>query len=242
MGDRNWTAVSVCVAKKPAEKMVAVGEEGDVFTYVGGKAVDEAMAPKPVALRGTGVIDGFAMACGMKRQVFRRSDENVWIPMHAPSPAPDENAGFEALCGFGANEVYAVGWNGEIWQWDSARWIHCKSPTNVILTGACCGAKGQVFICGQNGTLIQGRREAWERVALDPMTDDLSDVCWFKDRLYVASRATLFTYSENKLQPVDFGSDRPTTTGRLTEAEGTLWSIGSADIFSFDGTQWIRVD
>ena len=70
MGDRNWTAVAMCVAKEPAEKMIAVGEDGDIFTYVGGKAEDEIVEPRPVALRGVGVVSGLSMACGMKRQVF----------------------------------------------------------------------------------------------------------------------------------------------------------------------------
>src|ERR1700752_3518487 len=59
MGDRNWTAVATCVAKNPTEKMVAVGGDGNVFTYVGGQATDETVSPKPIALRGIGVVDGF---------------------------------------------------------------------------------------------------------------------------------------------------------------------------------------
>ena len=74
--------------------------------------------------------------------------------MHAPSPKSGENAGFEDICGFNLTEVYAVGWNGEIWQWEGVRWIDRPSPTNLILTGVCCGTDGNVYACGQNGTLI----------------------------------------------------------------------------------------
>jgi hypothetical protein len=242
MGDRNWTGVATCVAKKPAEKMVAVGEDGDVFTYVGGKAADEVIEPRPVALRGIGVVDGFSIACGMKRQVFRRVGENSWAAMHAPSPKSGENAGFEDICGFSLTEVYAVGWNGEIWQWDGVRWIDRPSPTNLILTGVCCGTDGNVYACGQNGTLVAGRNDAWELISQENITEDFWDVCWFNDRLYVSSMTMVFAFTSGELLPVDFGVGMPATFGRLTEADGALWSIGSADVFSFNGTTWTRID
>jgi hypothetical protein len=242
MGDRNWSAVAMCVAKKPAEKMIAVGEEGDVFTYVGGMATDEVIEPRPTVIRGIGVVDGLPVACGMKRQVYRRVGENAWVAMHAPAPEPGENAGFEAIAGFTGDEIYAVGWNGEIWQWNSSNWIDRASPTNLILTGVCCGGDEEVYICGQHATLIRGRHNAWEIVELEDMTDDFWDVCWFNDRLYLSTMTMLYSFTDGGFVPVDFGADRPRTCYRLTEAEGVLWSIGSDDVFSFDGIQWIRVD
>ncbi len=242
MGDRNWTAVATSVVKEPADKMVAVGEDGDVFTYVGGKASDEIIEPRPVALRGVGIVAGLSIACGMRRQVFRRVGDNSWVAMHAPSPASDENAGFEDICGFNLREIYAVGWNGEIWQWDDVRWVNRPSPTNLILTGACCGEDGRVYVCGQNGSLIRGRNDSWELVELGNVTDDLWDICWYKDNVYVSSMTMVFTLAKDRLLPVDFGADRPTTCGRLTDAEGMLWSIGSADVLSFDGANWTRLD
>ncbi len=162
--------------------------------------------------------------------------------MHAPPPARGENAGFEDICGFGGEEIYAVGWNGEIWQWNGTRWANYASPTNLILTGACCGGDGKVYVCGQNGTLIRGRSDTWELIEFENVTEDFWDVCWFKGRLYVSSMTMLFIVTNGELLPVDFGADSPATYGRLTEAENVLWSIGSADVFSFDGTAWARVD
>src|SRR5687768_9929937 len=45
-----WNATAVAVAKLPAEKVVLVGEDGDVSTYVGGRRVDETIAPRPVMI------------------------------------------------------------------------------------------------------------------------------------------------------------------------------------------------
>jgi hypothetical protein len=242
MGDRNWNAVAICVAEKPTKKMVAVGEDGDVVTYTGGKLSEELIDPRPAVLRGIGVVDGIPFACGMKRQVYRRIGESSWLGMHAPAPGAGENAGFEAIGGFTGNEIYAVGWNGEIWQWDGVNWINHSSPTNLILTGVWCGADEQVYICGQHGTLIRGRYAAWEVVDLEDMIDDLWDLYWFNDRLYVATMTMLYTFADDHLDPVIFGADRPRTCYRLTAAEGVLWSVGSDDVFSFDGAQWTRVD
>jgi hypothetical protein len=242
MGDRNWSAVALCVVKKPAEKMIAISEDGEVFTYVAGKAKDEAIKPAPVVLRAIGVVDGLAIACGMKRQVYRRVRENSWLAMHAPAPPPGENAGFEAIAGFSGDEIYAVGWNGEIWEWNGSKWLNRTSPTNLILTGVCCAGDDKVYVCGQNGTLLQGRHDLWDVIDLEGMADDLWDVHWFNDTLYLATMTTLYTYTSAGLAPVDFGDDEPETCYRLTDAEGVLWSVGSDDVFSFDGAVWTRVD
>ena len=37
----NWNSTAIAVAKKPAEKLVIIGEDGEVSTYVGGLSDDE---------------------------------------------------------------------------------------------------------------------------------------------------------------------------------------------------------
>ena len=135
-GDRNWSGIAVCVVKRPTEKMVSVGEDGEVLTYVGGTVTEEQIVPEPMAIHNLGVIDGLAYACGMDRQVFRRDDENSWTAMHAPRSASE--AGFEAIDGFSADEIYTVGWNGEIfsvgWQRleQSQRSDQCDSDGGLL--------------------------------------------------------------------------------------------------------------
>ena len=242
MGDRNWNAVALCVAKKPEEKLIAVGESGHVFTYVGGTATDEVIEPSPVALTAVGVIEGFPYACGMNRQVYKRLDENKWVAMHAPSPEHNTITGFQGIAGFSENEIYAVGWKGEIWNWNGSEWINCTSPSDVILTGICCADDGKVYICGQRGQIICGRGDSWKMIDLEYMSEDFWDVIWFENTLYVATMTMLYRLIDNDLVPVDFGSDIPGTFYLLTQSEGVLWSVGSSDVFSFDGEHWIRVD
>ena len=239
-GDRNWSGIAICVVKKPTEKMVSVGEDGEVLTYVGGTVTEEQIVPEPMALRNLGVIDGLAYACGMNRQVFRRDDENSWTAMHAPGSASE--AGFEAIDGFSADEIYAVGWNGEIVQWDGNDWSNHNAPTNVILTGVCCGGDDTVYVCGQQGTVLSGRGNTWQLLDLAPMVEDFWDVHWFQGKLYLATAFGLWTLEEGVLTQVDFGDDAPSSCNRLSSAEGTLWSVGADDVFCFDGTEWTRID
>jgi len=241
-GDRNWRGIALCVAKLPSERMVAIGEDGQVFTYVGGKHTDETIQPQPVCLRNIGVVDGYAIACGMKRQVYRRSAENSWTAMHAPAPKEGQNAGFEAIAGYSIKETYAVGWNGEIWEWDGGQWLNRTSPTNLILTGLACAGDGNVYICGQHGTLIRGRHDLWDIIDLEKFVEDLWDTHWFNDTLYLATMTGLYTFTSAGIRPVDFGSDAPATCYRLTSAENVLWSVGTDDVFCFDGKQWTRID
>ncbi len=194
-----------------------------------------------MAPRNVGVVDGFAYACGMDRQVFRRDGDNSWTAMNAPNS--EEATGFEAIDGFSANEIYAVGWNGEVWEWNGNGWAQHGGVTNVILTGVCCADDDRVYVCGQQGTLLSGRHDGWQLVDLDDFATDFWDAHWFKGKLYLATMQTLFTYErDNGLTEVDFGDDPPNTCYRLSSAEGVLWSVGGDDVFSFDGAEWTRVD
>jgi hypothetical protein len=238
-----WNSTAIAAVKSPTEKVVLIGEDGDVSTYVGGDREDETISPPPVMIRYAREIGGDVYACGSKRQVFRRTGEKQWRDMSAPRAERTEAIGFEGIDGYTENEIYASGWAGEIWRYDGANWTACSSPTNVILTALCCADDGNVYTCGQGGVLVKGRNDAWAPIAWeDEVTLDLWDVCWFNDKLYVATMFALFTLDGNRLVPVDFGEMGPVTCYNLTKAEGVLWSIGKADVASFDGTTWTKYD
>nr|WP_251010906.1 hypothetical protein [Variovorax paradoxus] len=238
-----WNATAIAIAKFPAEKVVLIGEDGDVATYVGGKREDDAIRPQPVMIRHARTIAGEVYACGSKRQVFRRTGEKQWRDMSAPRADQTEEFGFEGIDGYAENDIYAAGWGGEIWRYDGAGWASCASPTNVILTALCCAGDGNVYACGQGGVLVKGRNDAWASIAWeDEVTVDLWDLCWFQDKLYVATMFALYTLDGNRLVPVDFGEMGPVTCYNLTTEEGVLWSIGKADVASFDGVTWTKYD
>lgn len=237
----HWNSTALAVAKRPTEVLVVVGEDGQAISYRGGKTSDETLSPRPKMIRNARTIRGSVYACGMKRQVYRRTGEAQWVDMSAPAPRKSVKAGFEAIDGYNDEEIYAVGWSGEVWQYDGMRWIDRESPTNLILTAVCCGGDGVVYAAGQQGTVLRGRRDGWELVPWDEeVSVDLWDLCWFRGKLYVAAINGLFTLEGNMLAPVDFGIVDTPSCFSLTEAEGVLWSIGRDDVLSFDGSAWRR--
>ncbi|GEN11918.1 hypothetical protein SAMN05443572_113208 [Myxococcus fulvus] len=236
--DLPWRAAGMCVAKQPTEKLVVVSGDGQVFTYVGGKEGTEQI-PKPHELRGCTRIAGHAYGFGMNREVFRREGDGRWRAMHAPQVQGEQLAGFEALDGFTEHDLYAAGWEGEVWHWDSGAWTQCPSPTRVILSALCCAGDGQVYAGGQSGTLLRGRGPDWTLLEAGG-SDDIWDLRWFMGRLYVATLSALYVLDGESLVAVDFGREKPKSAYKLTDAEGVLWAIGQKNIFSFDGAKWRR--
>ncbi|SPB18051.1 hypothetical protein NOV72_05250 [Caballeronia novacaledonica] len=238
-----WDSTAIAFAHQPFRKVVIVGQDGDVATYAAGQKGVEKIDPDPVTIRNACTIDGYVYACGMKRQVYERSGENQWRDLSAPLASSGETAGFESIQGYSREEIYAAGWSGEIWEFDGARWFDRAQLTNLILTCICCAPNGEVFVGGQEGTLIRGRHDVWTLMNWeDGFGADIWDVHWFGDCLYVATYSNLYTLDGTSLIPVDFGPVGQLSCFNLTSAGGTLWSIGHNDVASFDGTTWRRYD
>ncbi len=238
-----WDSTAIAVAKLPSEKLVFISEDGDVCAYGGGNSTKEKIVPFPKMIRNAISIEGHVVACGMLRQVFERVDEGKWLDISAPFPGASEKVGFEAIDGYSLKELYAVGWKGEIWQYDGSIWTNRSGPTNLILSSICCVQDGVVYIGGQEGVLIQGRNDSWEIIEWEEETDiDIWDLCWFEGKLYVASMTDLFTFDKDRLVVVDFGELEIPTCYSLTEAEGIMWSVGKDDVLSFDGKRWQRYE
>lgn len=240
--DAPWNSSAISLARAPSSKFVIVGEDGQVAAYGGpDNIVSERLSPAPTLIRNAASINGYVYACGMKRQVYERAGEAQWIDISAPFPAEGEIAGFEAMHGYARDEIYAAGWSGEIWEFDGSRWTDRSGITSVILSCVFCAPDGMVYVGGQRGTLIAGRHAAWGVMQLDDeIDDDIWDVHWFMDRLYVATIRTLYMLQGRSLVPVRFGTSGAPSCFNLSSAEGTLWSVGHADIASFDGTAWRR--
>lgn len=236
-----WDSTALAVARQPEEKLVFIGEDGQVCTYVGGKSGKESLKPKPLLIRRAKAIDGHVYACGMGREVYKRTGENQWIQINALAPKEEERTGFEAIDGFSESELYAVGWRGEIWHFDGSVWAAYPGITNLVLTSVCCAGDGFVYVVGQRGLFIKGRHDAWEVVDFDnDFSSDFWDVHWFNDKLYLTTMTGLYVFENGALNEVDVDDMLNTSFYRLASAEGVLWSIGSSDILSFDGKQWHR--
>jgi hypothetical protein len=247
-----WTTVGVTIAKVPLEQAVFLGYWGEVLCIGSGDLHEEKIHPaanesnRAVGpMRGIRSIDGKAYAVGMYRQAFRRDGANDWIRIDGGLTSVEKKtkmSSFESIDGFSSNEIYAVGRQGEIWQFDGHDWHNADSPTNMILTNICCAEDENAYVCGRFGTLLVGRNNRWQLIPQTLTEEDFWGVAWYSGKLYLSTMRFIYVLENGQLIPVDFGEDVPLTCFHLSAANGVLWSIGAKDLMAFDGVSWTRLD
>ena len=240
LGHTGWNSLGLAMVTQPDTTLLSVSEEGEVWSYANGVIAEEVI-DDPRHLRNIAAIDGLAYACGMDRQIFRRNSANDWQSLHADTPPQGKTLGFEAIAGFSPDELYAVGWDGEIWCYDG-NWRNCGSPVNLILNGVCCASSGEVYVCGLAGTLLKGRGDEWEVIFDEDVDRDFWDVIEFDSQIYVASKTDVYKVVPDGLELLVAESSDLHYSGRFTRQSELLWSIGDKNVFTFDGTSWTRID
>ncbi|WP_437882282.1 hypothetical protein [Pseudomonas sp. LRF_L74] len=246
-----WPTAGMCVARRPLQQMCAVGIYGGVRLMGSGDTHEEQIGGSADAIKARGPLRGVrtigqrVYVVGMNRQAWRRDDADNWVAIDKgarPAEGDRQVVGFEAVDGFSETDIYAAGWNGEIWHFDGVTWQQKPSPTNIVLTRLLCAGDGQVYACGRKGLLLQGRDDAWEVIDHESMIDDIWDLAWYDGRLYLSTMHGLFTLADGKLIAVDFADQEPGSCYHLSAGDGVLWSIGAKDILAFDGQNWTRID
>lgn len=191
-------------------------------------------------------VGDWFLAVGMRRQVFHRKVAGgAWSRFDAGvllDEASLDIAGFLSVDGFGNDEIYAVGYRGEIWLRDAKAWQQIDSPTSVRLECVRRGGDDTVVACGEDGVVVIGRGQQWALVDANGIDSTLKSAVWFKDRWYFADEdGGVFTIGAAGLEADAAFAKLDATTGTL-DANGThLLSIGEEDIFLFDGKKWQRV-
>jgi len=240
--DFSWDAFGIAVALKPERRLVIVGEDGQYYTYLDPEIPEGQIEPKPRLIRRARTIDGFVYVCGVGRQVYKRLDVYEWSNESAPAPKKiSDPICFEDIAGYSENEIYCCGWKGELWHYDGSDWHDYSELTNITLTSLACVSDGYVYVVGQQGVLLKGRRDTWEVIQLDnDFETDMWDVHEFEEKIYISTMTGLYILNGQQLEEVEFDDMLNGTFYRLTSAEGTLWSVGDSDVLSFDGTEWTR--
>jgi hypothetical protein len=249
-GRFTWNCTTTIVVHKPKEQALAVGEFGDVLLLGSGDKHEEKISAPDSnpedrgPLRCARFVGSRAYVAGMDRQVYRRDGVNRWTAVDAGTRPPEGSndvVGFEGIDGFSEKEIYAAGWEGEIWMYNGLRWKQLHSPTNMILTNLCCG-DDIVYACGRGGLLIEGRGDKWRVIEQDVTDDDIWGLAWYNGELYLATLGAVYRIHGDRLELVEMGDDEPETCYHLSTADGVLWSIGAKDVFAFDGAKWRRID
>ncbi len=244
----NWVAISCCIITSPKEQGIALGDDGHIYLIGSGEDLNEQI-PEPDDrsgdLREVRAIDGIPYVVGINRQCFRRPKAGVWERFDQGLPPGGKGLpGLESIHGFNANELYAVGWKGEIWERSKrtkGKWKLAAQPTTLAFFRVLCAEDGNVYAAGQGGILFRGRGATWELIDHRDMQDDIFDLEWFGGKLWLSTMYSLHTLEDGHLTLVDFDGEPPSTCNHLSTAEGLLWSIGAKDVMQFDGTDWTRI-
>ncbi|CAI8730808.1 hypothetical protein [Pseudomonas chlororaphis] len=247
-------SVSLCVITHPERNVIMLGNDGRVVRW-GSKDFSEEhvdnsdQGPEHYgAMREVRTIGRYAYAVGMGRIVYRCEGQANWrrIDQGVRTDSTKElEAGFNSIDGFSDDELYAVGWDGEIWGYSNRSWTKFESPTNLALYRVVCASDGQVYAVGQLGLIVRGRHSKWEIIEQDATREDFWGATWFREKLFLATANGLFTLQANSLAPVDIAPIKKTRSDcfyRLSSAEDCIWSVGEKmAIYSDDGHTWSEV-
>jgi hypothetical protein len=177
----------------------------------------------------------------MSRQVYRREGPEHWCRWDEGAVLPIgviEVAGLNSIDGVCEDDIYAVGFGGEIWRCVDGRWHQVKSPTRVILYCLRVVRKDLIYAVGQKGVLLRGNGDSWEQIAQKETTDDLWGMEWFNETLYVCSNEAIYRVNEDgKFEAIDMGHIK--TCGHLHANDGVMWSFGRKHVaWTENGLDW----
>jgi hypothetical protein len=237
--------------------VISVGPYGDVNIATSKGFVSEHIDMSEEGPEGRGIIrcvqqigDG-VYATGMGRQVYKRnfvddvSKSTFWQRIDKGVVQPllnDEISGFNSINGISEEEIYCVGWNGEIWLFENKAWEKINSPTNVKLEHLLHDSYGIYYAVGQCGVIVRGKQKAWEIIPQEITTEQFWGGTYFHNTLWVATSSNVYYLDkDDQLILVEIYGEK-ITTGWLESKDGVIWSIGSNHLFySFDGIKWNQI-
>lgn len=196
----------------------------------------------PTVFRFIKSISGQLYAGGTNRYLYQFKT-NRWCEVGPESIKcnKQEIGSIESLTGFGPNELYTIGWSGEIWSKRNGVWDKIESPTNITLNDADT-LKKTVYIGGLAGTIIEGRGDVWSVVENNVLQQDIWSVQSYGDAVYFSTMSGILRLKNGVLELMkQLGPDVSTTMSLFVGPSG-LWSIGASDIVLYDGTQWHTIE
>jgi hypothetical protein len=194
------------------------------------------------AIRSLTVIDNIVYGCGMARTVLKRESRDNWLEFGPPDSHSSAVIGFEDLSGFDGNDIYAVGWNGEIWHFNGKSWKQIDSPVSSLLSSVCCTEDGFVYAVGHDGMMVMGRDDNWTIVETG-LKENLMDVQFYEGQVYVTTSYDILKLTDHGLKLDDdfLDNDRPSTCLHLLKASDALFSMGTKDLWRKNKSNWERI-
>lgn len=243
--------VGICASHDPELAVLCLQPYGEVHVAKAGGFSLEHIDPTENGPRSIGMlrdlkeIEGSVFAVGMRRQVYRRNTDGEWYKFDYGLRAPHDEklvSGLNSIDGFSKDNLYAVGWNGEIWIYSDDKWTCVPPITNLKLERVVCvPSEDIVYACGQKGILLKGFSDKWEVLEHDIVVDQFWGMEWFAGFLWLATDNAVYRLTgAGNLEKIDFNiGDDGLTCGYLSSRDGLLWSVGANHILSTnDGNIW----
>jgi hypothetical protein len=247
-----WPAISMATLEPLGNQrrlLVGIGPHGQTWECL--VKPSEAKISEIAAKRGKflarrlSTIGSSIFAAGMGRSVHSRTYDTAWKSVGPTDQIPQGTAvGFNDIVGTSEQNIYAVGWGGEIYHSNSIGWRRIESPVSSHLRSAHMTEEGMVYAVGYKGTLVRGSGDTWESVETQ-RSENLQDVCVYGGTVYVVSDFKILTLTKDGLVPDDRFenvADRPASCLHLISSPQGLFSMGPKDLVHLsDGGVWRRV-
>jgi photosystem II stability/assembly factor-like uncharacterized protein len=246
----DWTAVHLCVSEIPELTLLCMGLYGRIYiaTSSGFSEEEVDISSEGPANRGDlrdiRLVGEHVYVTGMGRQVYRRDKPGKWVRIDQGVLTSIEEAkivGFNSIDGFDENNIFAVGWGGEIWRFDAKRWNQLNSPTNLKLERVVCVEPEIVYICGQSGVLLRCEKDKIDVIDHGVTELQFWGMEWFNNTLWLSTQDAVYKLNDDdSITKVNFGKDEvDSTCGWLHASSDLMWSVGGEHIYSTtDGAQW----
>lgn len=231
----DWTATVLLHPGWSGVEYLIVGTKRNAALYgtsLGLRPIDILPAVYRGEIRGGSVVSRSAYLVGTEHAAFRFDGSGRAIDISIPRQLlrhGTDTPGLEAIDGFGPEELYAVGWDGEIWRFDGKNWKRVASPVNSILSSVLCAPDGNVYIVGQRGTLLRGRDDKWEVLDTDPISEDIWSVQWYQEAVFASSMQQLFIVEDNELHSIEL-PEEVDTFHWLSSTQDHMLSVGGEDV------------
>jgi hypothetical protein len=243
----SWVAIAMVTIKPTStgkREVIAVAPDGE-FWELEPLSTDEftgVIKSSRGSIRSLTAIDDVVYGCGMARTVMKRESRGNWLEFGPPDSQSGAVIGFEDISGFNAQDIYAVGWRGEIWHFNGKKWNQIDSPTSSILSAVCCADDGFVYAVGHDGVMLKGRNDSWTIIETQ-RRDHLIDVEFYAGKIYVITNFDVFKLTKKGLEvDVEFpAKDRPSTCLHLLKAVDALFCMGTKDLWRKKTSKWQRI-
>lgn len=243
-----WAAVELTCTVRPSPTIFVLGREGEILIGDAGGFREERIDDSGVSplrrgpMRNIRNVSETVFAVGMAMQVYRRLGDNTWrrhefgLPTEQPAL---KVVGFNSVDGPAVDDLYAVGWGGEIWHHNGEAWQQQESPTNLALFDVLAVSPSLIYACGQEGTIVKGYSGQWGIVDFLGVKADFRSMAWFNNKLFLADGHALYVLDNGVLSAVDFGVGAIVPSSHVHANEGILLSVAGKEVFiTADGATW----